>query len=137
MRADLLKRLRRQALFSRRNRLLLLEAARELETVTADRDRYRNEVSTLMRKRVHHRRATGVWMERHRARIAKLQGALARENLYVKELQAEIRRHHQDFEKWEDMADKGAAQLNALRVSTEMCARLSARVAELEEELGR
>ena len=30
----------------------------------------------------------------------------------IEELEAEIRRHHADFERWETMADKGAAQLN-------------------------
>lgn len=40
----------------------------------------------------------------------------------INELQAEIARHHRDFERWEDMADKGAQRIeevNRLRTQNE------------------
>lgn len=48
--------------------------------------------------------------------------------LLVAELKMEIARHHRDFERWEEMADKGAA-----RIAENIA--LRERVAELEVEL--
>lgn len=38
-------------------------------------------------------------------------GQIEKALLEITELRAEIVRHHKDFERWEDMADKGAARI--------------------------
>lgn len=42
------------------------------------------------------------WVARRQKKHIESQG------LYIVELKAEIARHHKDFEKWEEMADRGA-----------------------------
>ncbi len=71
--------------------------------------------------------AVEMWVETEADRDRERQGAegLAAE---LADAQAEIRRHHADFERWEEMAAKGAQSLAERE-------RLAARVAVLEKAL--